>query len=116
MRTRSGSDYYTDPQPNNRSNQPTMEMDALDAAITSLDVAGPLTTENLAQLLRGLALTITGKLERLLEKKDTEIRELQTRVATLEDKCDDLEQYSRRNTIRIRGIGETRRAHGRPAW
>ena len=53
---------------------PTMEMDALDAAITSLDVTGPFTTEHLAQLLRGLAKTITGKFDLLLAKKYSEFK------------------------------------------
>ena len=49
-------------------------MDALDTAITSLDVTGPLTTEHLAQLLRGLAKTITGKFDLLLAKKYSEFK------------------------------------------
>ena len=110
MRTRSGSDYRSDIPPFDTptKNHPTMEMDALEAAITSLDVAQPLTTDHLAQLLRGLALTITNKFDRLLAKKDDQIRDLQSRVSGLEEKCDDLEQYSRRNIVRIRGIPERR--------
>ena len=83
-----------------------MEIDALDAAIISLDVTGPLTTEHLAQLLRGLAKTITGKFDLLIAKKNSEIKALNTRVSELEEKCDEMEQYSRRNVIRIRGILE----------
>ena len=37
---------------------PAMEMDALEDAITSLDMVGPVTNEAIAQLLRGLAITI----------------------------------------------------------
>ena len=41
----------------------------------------------------------------LLAKNNSEIKELNTRV-TEQNKCDELEQYSRRNVIRIRGIPE----------
>ena len=57
-------------------------------------------------LYRGLAETITSKFDKLLQKKDAEISELRTRLSSLEEKCDDLEQYSRRNIVRIRGIAE----------
>ena len=84
-----------------------MEMDALDAAISSLDTNAPVTTEALAQLLRGLAVTITKSLNDTIPKKDAQIEDLQVRVVSLEERCDDLEQYSRRNTVRIRGLAET---------
>ena len=41
-----------------------------------------------------------------LAKKDAQIQDLQSRVRKLEETCDELEQYSRRNTVRIRGIPE----------
>ena len=104
MRTRSGSDYTHNTMPYCPPSQSTMEMDELDAAISSLDITGPLTTEHLAQLLRTLAKTITGKFDLLIAKKDSKIKVLNTRVSELEEKCDELEQYSRRNVIRIRGI------------
>ena len=123
MRTRAGSDYQSDsktdtPAENstaapveNRSatpevNRSAMAMDALDAAITSLDIAGPATNESLAQMLRGLAVTLTKSFGEIIAKKDAEIRDLKVRVTALEEKTDDLEQYSRRNTVRIRGIPE----------
>ncbi len=82
-----------------------MAMDALDAAITSLDINGPATNESLAQILRGLAQT--RSFGNIIAKKDAGIRELKVRVTALEEKTDDLEQYSRRNTVRFRGIPET---------
>ena len=123
MRTRAGSDYQSNsktdtPAENstaapveNRSatpevNRSAMAMDALDAAITSLDIAGPATNESLAQMLRGLAVTLTKSFGEIIAKKDAEIRDLKVRVTALEEKTDDLEQYSRRNTVRIRGIPE----------
>ena len=83
-----------------------MELDALDAAITSLDISGPVTTESMALMLRGLARTLTKSFGEVIARKDAEIRDLQCRMVTIEERCDDLEQYSRRNTVRIRGIPE----------
>ena len=129
MRTRSGSDYHSDsqtttpvenstaaPEENrsatpeeNRSatpevNRSAMVMDALDPAITSLDIAGPATNESLVQMLRGLAETLMKSFGDIIAKKDAVIRDLKVRVTALEEKTDDLEQYSRRNTVRVRGI------------
>ena len=125
MRTRAGSDYNLVDQPIHQSNQspdgsltpcaapasdanppPAMEMDALEDAITSLDMVGPVTNEAIAQLLRGLATTIKKSVNATIERKDAEIRDLQTRLTNVEERCDDLEQYSRRNTVRIRGVAE----------
>ena len=116
MRTRSGSDYKPPTQsdnsarakPTSRDVQPaiSMELDALDAAITALDINGPVTNEALAQLLRGLALTLTNSFNATIAKKDAQISDLQMRVVALEECCDNLEQYSRRNTLRIRGLPE----------
>ena len=107
MRTRSGSDYQTSdcqtstPEENlttppevKRSatpdvNRSAMAMDALDAAITSLDIDGPATNESLAQMLRGLAQTLTKSFGNIIAKKDAEIRELKVRVTALEEKTDD---------------------------
>ena len=44
----------------------------------------------------------------MLKKKDAEIRELQTRVGELEERCDEMEQYYRRNIVRFRDIAERR--------
>ena len=69
----------------------------------------------LAQMLRGLAQTLTKSFGNIIAKKDAEIRELKVRVTTLEEKTDELEQYSRRNTIRIRGYsGGPKRGHRWP--
>ena len=69
-----------------------MEMDALDAAISSLDTTVPVTTEALAQLLRGLAVTLTKSLNDTIAKKDAQIEGLQERVVCLDERCDELEQ------------------------
>ena len=67
-----------------------MAMDALDAAITSLDIDGPATNESLAQMLRGLTQMLRGLTQMLtksfgniIAKKDAEIRELKVRVTAL---------------------------------
>ena len=74
--------------------------------ISSLDTNGPVTTEALAQLLRGLAVTITKSLNDTIAKKDTQIKDLRVRVVSLEALCNELEQYSCRNTAQIRGLAE----------
>ena len=119
MRTRSGSNYDLVDQPNQCPDDsltpcaapasdvtPAMEMDALEDAITSLDMVGPVTNEAIAQLLRGLATTIKTSVNATIARKDAEIRDLQIRLTNVEERCDDLEQYSRRNTVRIRGVAE----------
>ena len=111
MRTRSGSDYNcqaVDAQPTSQPVQSAMpmEMDALDAAISSLDTNATATNDAMAQLLRGLVDTLTMNFNAALAKKDAQIQDLHSRVCKLEETCDELEQYSRRNTVRIRGIPE----------
>ena len=121
MRTRSGSNYDLVDQPNQCPDDsltpcaapasdvtppPAMEMDALEDAITLLDMVGPVTNEAIAQLLRGLATTIKTSVNATIARKDAEIRDLQIRLTNVEERCDDLEQYSRRNTVRIRGVAE----------
>ena len=46
-------------------------------------------------------------LKTLLEKKDEEFESLKTRVGELEYQHDELQQYSRRNSIRVSGLVET---------
>ena len=111
MRTRSGSDYNcqaVDAQPTSQPVQSAMpmEMDALDAAISSLDTNATATNDAMAQLLRGLVDTLTMNFNAALAKKDAQIQDLQSRVCKLEETCDELEQYSRRNKVRTRGIPE----------
>ena len=57
-------------------------------------------------LLHGLATTIKKSVNATIARKDAEIRDLQIRLTNVEERCDDLEQYSRRNTVRIRGVAE----------
>lgn len=47
-----------------------------------------------------------GSLRDLIKDKNRKIENLETKVRTLESTVDDLEQYSRRNSIRISGIPE----------
>ena len=54
-----------------------------------------------------MAVTLTKSLQDTIAKKDAQIEYLQVRVVSLEERCDDLEQYSRRNTVRIRGLAES---------
>ena len=47
-----------------------------------------------------------AELRTIIMAKDKQILDLTTKVQDLEDKADDLEQYSRRNSLRISGIPE----------
>lgn len=51
-------------------------------------------------------ITEVRDLTEIVKKKDDKIKQLEAKVAKLEAKCDDLEQYSRRNSLRISGIAE----------
>ena len=53
------------------------------------------------RLIRSIQDTICAGLLRKLEDKDEEIKELKSRVETLEDCIDKQEQYTRRNYVRI---------------
>ena len=53
-----------------------------------------------------LAVTITKSLNDTVAKKDAQIEDVQVRVVSLEERCDELEQYSRRNTVRVRRLAD----------
>ena len=46
-------------------------------------------------------------LRAVVEEKDAVIQQLQTQVSELDQKLDDLEQYTRRNSLRVSGIPES---------
>ena len=46
-------------------------------------------------------------LKTALSKKDQMIAALQSKVLELEERADDLEQYTRRNSLRVQGLSET---------
>ena len=48
-----------------------------------------------------------GLLRDVMKKKEDKIIELEKKVEALEVKLDDMEQYSQRNSLRVRGIPET---------
>ena len=48
-----------------------------------------------------------GTLRDVIKAKDSKIEKLESKVKCLESSFDDLEQYSRRNSVRISGIPET---------
>ena len=54
----------------------------------------------------GILRTEMGTLREVVKAKDNTIKNLQDKVKTLETDFDDLEQYSRRNSVRISGIPE----------
>lgn len=62
--------------------------------------------EKIADIVTSKLVTRIEKLENELLQKDAEIRSLEKTVATLDVRCDQLEQYSRRISVRISGIPE----------
>lgn len=52
-----------------------------------------------------------SELKELLDVKDRKINDLTKQVQDLESRCDELEQYSRRNSLRIYGIPEQSDEH-----
>ena len=46
-------------------------------------------------------------MKREIHEKDAKIHALEERVKTLEKSFDDLEQYTRRNSLRLCGVPET---------
>ena len=46
-------------------------------------------------------------LKQVVRQRNSEIHSLKGKLGELEKKCDDLEQYSRRNSLRIQGLPET---------
>ena len=51
--------------------------------------------------------TLVQPLIDTIKQKDAEIAVLNDKCDELQERCDDLEQYSRKNSIRISGIPET---------
>ena len=64
------------------------------------------TLMNMGRIINRDLMTEVTHLRKLLQEKDKKIESLSHRVTELECKCDDLEQYSRRNSLRINGIPE----------
>lgn len=62
--------------------------------------------EEIADLVVSKLSVIIDKLQQSLAEKDTVIAKLEERVSNAEKKLDDIEQYSRRTSIRITGIRE----------
>ncbi len=60
----------------------------------------------LKQSICGEILKELHDLTEIVKKKEQKINELTDKVLILEDKCDDLEQYSRRNSLRVSGVEE----------
>jgi len=58
-------------------------------------------------LLRAQEQSLKDSNEKRLAEKDSQIADLTVRTRDLELKCDRLDQFDRRNSIRIRGIPES---------
>ena len=77
------------------------ELNKLSDASTTLNQEMNSSRELNSQLQKEVA-----PLREIEQKKDDKIKELETKIITLEQKCDKQEQYSRRNSLRITGIKE----------
>lgn len=90
----------------NENEEPTVSAD--DGFTKSLLVA--LKNTEVSKVLGNIVMTeLRNELTSLkieLKKRDERIEGLENRVVSLEKECDRLEQYSRRNSIRIAGIPE----------
>jgi len=67
----------------------------------------PITLESMVLLLRAQGESLKESYEKRLAEKDRQIADLSSRTRNLELKYDQLEQYSRNNSIRVRGIPES---------
>ena len=68
--------------------------------------------EEIADLVVSKLSVVIDKLQQSLAEKDTIIAKLEQRVSDAEKKLDDIEQYSRRTSVRITGIRE--QSHDNP--
>jgi len=80
--------------------------DPFEDAVKALKPTTKVTLDTLVTLFRAQSASLKSHYEDLIAAKDQEIAELKQRSSVLEDRCDAIEQYSRRNTVRIRGIPE----------
>ena len=93
------------------STNPNEHPKTFQEAIQNIDRSAPLTVDILAQLLQVQTNNLVGEFHKQLSKRDEiieaqskEIQSLKTENLQLRDSLDDLQQYSRRNSIRIDGF------------
>ena len=81
---------------------------AVQKLISTTNKAGkaPITLDVMISLLRAQGESLKDSYEKRLAEKDSQIADLTARTRDLELKYDRLEQYGRRNSIRVRGIPE----------
>ena len=80
--------------------------DPFEDAIKSIKSGPKVNTDTMVTLFRALNESVKTHFESMLTAKDEEIQLLQKRTTELEDRCDALEQYGRRNAVRVRGVPE----------
>ena len=68
----------------------------------------PIILEAMVLLLRAQGQSLKDSYEERLAEKDSQIADLTARTRDLELKCDRLNQFGRRNSIRVRGIPESK--------
>ena len=80
--------------------------DPFEEALQALEPSAALTVDTMATLMRAQYASLVGYYEKALSVKDREISMLKARTSFLEDKVDSLEQYSRRQSVRVSGVPE----------
>ena len=77
-----------------------------EAAISNLSPDTPLTVGSFTVILIAHAKDIENQFACELAERDATIEELKTKIEKLEGTVDHMEQYTRRNSVRISGIAE----------
>ena len=80
--------------------------DPFDEIVKSTDTSSPPTLDTIVALFRAQNRSMRQCFEERLAEKDAEIKELKERTLKLETKLDEMEQYGRRNSVRISGVAE----------
>lgn len=78
-----------------------------DDVINSVDTSKSITVEVLVAPFKAQDIATRTYFENILKEKNEVIKDLENKVEKLEIRVDDLEQYSRRNSIRLSGVGES---------
>lgn len=104
------------PENNNSQEGAPTGLNALQVALENVDTSAPLTVEILAQLMQAQSDYLLGEFSKQLAERDKtikaqsiEMKSLHLENERLRDNLDDLQQYSRRNSIRIDGIPEEKK-------
>ena len=83
------------------------EKDPFEEILKTADKSGPVTVDLIVALLKAQETSLRAYFDSKISLKDEEIEKLKEKNQLLEERLDEMEQYSRRNSIRISGVAET---------